>query len=1617
MKRSDPRTTPIAQRLGRFVLVGGLTAALFATLAPVVGVQFGDAQDGRTVTAQGANDQTTGGPLATGSWQTVANGDRVNRLLREGRIVWSATDGGGLVRWDLDAGTYKQYLAPQSGLPSNVVHDIEAVGDGSYWLGTAGGLVHFFPSVDRFDVIRPVAGEVGGMPGRVVTAVLRRPDGRLWVGFGQEWDPKLRHVRRTEDGAFTAAGLAMYDPATNAWSYQVHASVSGEPSSLKTVPSENITDLALDTVGNLWVGTKRYEVWQHYCPEGGSSDCVDAWVPAGGGVAVTDLDSVATSGGTVESAKWSAYRQESSSGGSVASSQCYSDSISMLRADVEGRMWVATLDRGLLLFRKGLAQRESCTSLPRYTTVVRSGVQKVEGLRGKHVFSVDIDENGCLWIGHGSGPSVGQGIAVLCHKNTFDDSSISDTPWISDDEWQFFTFSGQIEGETNVLVSAIVVEPGATKAIIGTRDDRAGDGYGVAEFTPGTLTWVPYMTAANGLPSNQIADVKQDPVSGDVWYALKNRGVARQKPDGNWNWWKAFGPGREVTQVKTATAAGTRLVNIPVKLSDKAAFDAIFSGSNRYIVIGDDPTRYRVTAFKAGANGLGPWITIQPNLQRDVPINTPIYLIDRGPASNEASEIAFGKDGKVYVGGRESIWMSDRECSNPPECWLDGGLGVWNGSEWFVYTQPIGAIDSSGLLDQMVKTVTVDLIGRIWIGFGDQDSTQGDGISVLDPATNKFTHYYIPPQGGSGAKLGSNGVADLDVDPANGNVWAAHFPTKKNNEAPDGTISQVLFGGGASRWNGTDWTAWKKDQGALIKGYGLGTFNAILADRVHNLAWLGGWDAVPRQFHWTEGRGVNAALNWCGLDNCTKESWQSRVWLNEGEVNALALDKHGAVWVSMNRRGLGLVPPFGGVRLFDGVDWYAYNPSNTPMSSLNVTSLAPFGDGVYLGTMNAGVTIFSFTIPPTATPAPTFTPSATPSSTPVNTVEPTPTLEGSPTRTATRGATPTPTRTQSGGTTGTPAPSTCAGGWCSIYLPYSRRFCSGTGCPKRTTPRPTIPRSTADPSSTPTLRPPTASPTGPVVPTIGPSPTDVQQATPRHAVGHIDDRGDAGGRYGQRDVDDDGDREPHAFADRVGDHGARRHAVADGRLVPVGRVAEREPVLADHTQYAHGRQRRVERTCGAGWREQHGAHLGRRGVHQRGGAARADAERGRHARRPQRLHRRRLPRAVEHVDPDARRGPVVVQHGDREPGQLVGGGDGARHARHSRMDRRQDERQPPVLRRFDLGQAVGVGPEQHVAQVRRCGDAVRHERRGRPERRNGLADLQLERHGLVARDTVGCAQQRGRPAVGRRRGRRPDRHGLAARSDRGLVTHGQQAEHERTRSAGREDARQGPNLGRRRARRHLSLERRSELADVRGHRRDEGPEQRLVQPGRPRRLGGRRGRHDRTLRRPIAHPDTDAAPIAAGRRRRFHRRHRSTSPLRPNAIRRETRPTSRRSSSRSAWSSPASRQPPGPRSAWPPPGGSMRASRSPRAAPWRLRSSSRLSARCDAAVCGFAAMRTTLRSTRRAPSSSPSVCSASVPPYHGRPRWTAGGMPRRRCASPTTEVCTSTRRPQPSPAS
>ena len=42
-----------------------------------------------------------------------------------------------------------------------------------------------------------------------------------------------------------------------------------------------------------------------------------------------------------------------------------------------------------------------------------------------------------------------------------------------------------------------------------------------------------------------------------------------------------------------------------------------------------------------------------------------------------------------------------------------------------------------------------------------------------------------------------------------------------------------VFGGGVSKWDGANWSFWRKDRGALLRGYKDGTFESVLVDRGH----------------------------------------------------------------------------------------------------------------------------------------------------------------------------------------------------------------------------------------------------------------------------------------------------------------------------------------------------------------------------------------------------------------------------------------------------------------------------------------------------------------------------------------------------------------------------------------------------------------------------------------------------------------------------------------------------------------------------------------------------------------------------------------------------------------
>ena len=74
--------------------------------------------------------------LLEGEWTTIANGDDVRDVMVSGDTAWAATRYGGVVRWDLSAGDYQQYLAPQTGLAGNDVRAVASDGQGRLWFAT-----------------------------------------------------------------------------------------------------------------------------------------------------------------------------------------------------------------------------------------------------------------------------------------------------------------------------------------------------------------------------------------------------------------------------------------------------------------------------------------------------------------------------------------------------------------------------------------------------------------------------------------------------------------------------------------------------------------------------------------------------------------------------------------------------------------------------------------------------------------------------------------------------------------------------------------------------------------------------------------------------------------------------------------------------------------------------------------------------------------------------------------------------------------------------------------------------------------------------------------------------------------------------------------------------------------------------------------------------------------------------------------------------------------------------------------------------------------------------------------------------------------------------------------
>lgn len=943
-----------------------------------------------------------------GHWRTFANGDRPNAVLRQGGTLWVGTEGGGLVRWDLVAGTFRQYLHPQDGLPANDVHDVAAGPDGALWLATAGGLARLDPDSDQFRVWTPAVAP--DMPGRNATAVLPSGDGRLWVGFAQAWDPTAPHPDRKAQrvGSFLPGGLGRFDPESGAWDEVVRVEPDDRPGQppfgYKTIPSDNVTALAMDPDGRLWVGTRPYLVWE---PE----DCVPGacagtgeWVPSGGGLAAR------------EGERWVQWRATED-----GASSCYGNHVTAFAVDQQGRVWVATRGRGVLVMRSGLG-RVGCANQVRYSRALRED----EGLRGNLVWAIEIDAHGHVWMAHGDSPNRGQGIAVLDHNGTLDDWA---TPWRTDDSWRYVGLDA-VDGRSNALITVLQSFGDGTWAV-GAKDDYRGDGFGMRWVDAGFTRWQALRTSDSGLPSNRISHIAADPSSGAVWFALRARGVARYQPGtGTWTWWRAYANHAAVADTIAPADGGARRVQ--VDLADEAAYEAAFPGPRRFARMGADQTLYELTGYSPRRSGAGPWIYVTPALVNAVREGVPVFRVERGPASDQARQVAVGADGTAWVGGGLTIWrdgaLPGSQCSTYPQCYIDGGLGRWDGSGWHVYNDANSPLPRNGAGAVEVGAVELDAAGRVWAASGDRRSS-GDGIGVLDPATGQWTtHSY------AGGLRAGDGAADFALDPLSGDMWAAHHPVLGYVTLPNGRSVRYFDGGGASRFNGSTWRSWTKPEAPLRLFGDKGIADAVLVDRGRGLVWLGGWDGHPVTYHWGLGRDVDAALNWCPVGDCTDGAWSAKVWPGDGTVASLALDAEGRLWVGTNREEAGLAPAVAGVKLLTGSEWSEVTTANSGLAGNEVSALTAQGSRVWAGTLSRGVSLYAPGPAPTPTPRFSPTPAVSPSATPMPTDEHTPTVA------ATGSASVTPTGDAPPPTgTATRSPGCPAGTGCNVYLPLVLR--------------------------------------------------------------------------------------------------------------------------------------------------------------------------------------------------------------------------------------------------------------------------------------------------------------------------------------------------------------------------------------------------------------------------------------------------------------------------------------------------------------------------------------------------------------------------------------------------
>lgn len=251
--------------------------------------------------------------------------------------VWIGTWGGGLNRYDPDAGRFTRYLpdpANPASLSHPVVTDIFQDAHGIFWIATLGGLERFDPASGAFTHFRHDPADAASLSSDAISVIVPAGAGQLWIGTGAFGTP--------------GAGLNLFDPATGR---AQRLAAQGQ-----CLASPNIADLLPAAGGQVWIAYGGYGV---------SGGGLDQYHPATG--ACQHFDSASALG-----------------------NQITDNNLTDLLLDREGALWATSWSGGVWRLAPGAAEG---------VTVIQHSPADPDSLSNDNTFSLLQDRSGVLWIG------------------------------------------------------------------------------------------------------------------------------------------------------------------------------------------------------------------------------------------------------------------------------------------------------------------------------------------------------------------------------------------------------------------------------------------------------------------------------------------------------------------------------------------------------------------------------------------------------------------------------------------------------------------------------------------------------------------------------------------------------------------------------------------------------------------------------------------------------------------------------------------------------------------------------------------------------------------------------------------------------------------------------------------------------------------------------------------------------------------------------------------------------------------------------------------------------------------------------------------------------------------